>query len=149
MKLRATLELAGKTATGFQVPAEVVEALGAGKKPAVKVTIGGHTYRSTVASRGDRYLIGVSAANRASAGVEAGDQVEIDLELDTEPREVVMPPDLAQALAGDARAHRFFESLSYSQKQWYVSPIAEAKKRETRERRVAKALAMLAEGRKR
>ena len=149
MRFRATLELGGKTATGFRVPDDVVDALGAGKKPAVRVTIGGHTYRSTVARRGDRYLIGVSAENRAGAGVAAGDEVDVDIELDNEPREVTVPPDFAYALDADPQARRFFDGLSFSQKQWYVIPIEQAKKPETRQRRLAKAIGMLREGRKR
>ena len=149
MRFHATLELAGKTATGFRVPDEVVGALGAGRKPAVRVTIAGHTYRSTVARRGDRYLIGVSAENRARAGVAAGDAVDVDIELDTEPREVTVPPDFAAALDADPQARRFFDGLSFSQKQGYVLPIEQAKKPETRERRLAKAIALLREERKR
>jgi hypothetical protein len=149
MRFLATLELAGKTATGFRIPDEAIDALGAGKKPAVRVTIRGYTYRSTVARRGDRYLMGVSAENRAGAGVAAGDEVDVDIELDTEPREVMVPPDFADALDADPQARRFFDGLSFSQKQWYVLPIEEAKKPETRERRFAKAIGMLREGRKR
>ena len=149
MRFRATIELAGKTATGIPVPAEVVEALGAGKKPPVRVTIGGHTYRSTVASRGERYLVPLSAENRERAGVAAGDQVDVDLELDTEPRTVAVPPDLATALASAPEARQFFDDLSFSQQQWYVLPIEQAKTPETRARRVTKAIDMLREGRKR
>jgi len=149
IKFRATLLLAGKTATGFEVPEEVVEALGAGKRPAVKVTIAGHAYRSMVAPRGARYLVGVNAENRAAAGVAAGDEVEIGLALDTEPREVAVPADLAAALEADPEASAFFASLTPSQKGWYVHPIEQAKRPETRERRVAKAIGMLREGRKR
>jgi Bacteriocin-protection, YdeI or OmpD-Associated/Domain of unknown function (DUF1905) len=148
MRFRATLESGGKTATGIEIPAKVVEALGSGRKPPVRITIGGHTYRSTVASRGDRYLVGVSAENRALAGVAAGDEVDVDIELDTAPREVAVPTDLATALDADAEARRFFEALSFSQKQWYVIPIEQAKKPETRTRRIEKALAMLRAGRK-
>ncbi len=149
MRFHATLELNGKTATGIRVPAEVVEGLGAGRKPAVLVTIGGHTYRTTVASRGDRYLVGVSAENRAAAGVAAGDELEVEIQLDTEPREISVPSVLAEALEADAQAREFFDGLSYSQKRWYVEPIDQAKKPETRERRVVKAVEMLKAGRKR
>jgi hypothetical protein len=149
VRFRATIGLAGKTATGIRVPAEAVESLGAGKKPAVRVTINGKTYRSTIASRSGQYLVGVSAENRELTGVAAGDEVEVDIELDTEPREVVVPPDLGKALNGYPDARRFFESLSFSQKQWYVLPIDQAKKPETRERRVEKAIEMLRQGRKR
>lgn len=149
MRFRATLLLNGKTATGFEVPNEVVEGLGAGNRPAVRVTIAGHTYRSTIARRGDRFLLGVSADNREAAGVSAGDDLDVELELDDEPREVEVPDDLAKALAGDAGARSFFETLTYSQKQGSALPIAQAKKPETRERRVAKTMDMLREGRKR
>ena len=115
----------------------------------MRVTIRGHVFRTTVARRGERYLIGVSADNRAGAGVAGGDELDVELELDTEPREVTVPPDLADALERDAAAREFFETLSYSQKQWYVLPIEQAKQAETRERRVVKALGMLREGRKR
>ena len=149
MRFKATLDLAGKTATGIRVPAEVVEALGPRKNPAVRVTIGPHTYRSTIAPRTGKYLLPVSAENRDAAGIAAGDEVEVQIELDTEPREVAVPPDLAAALEADAAARSFFESLTASQKRWYVLPIEGAKAADTRERRVAKALAMLREGRKR
>jgi hypothetical protein len=149
MRFRATLQSNGKTATGIRVPPEVVAALGSSKKPAVRVTIAGHTYRSTIATRSGVFLLGVSAETRTAAGVAAGDELDVDLELDTEPRVVTVPPALADALAGDAQARRFFDTLTHSQKQWYVLPIEQAKAAETRERRVAKAIAMLREDRKR
>ncbi|MEA2844373.1 MAG: hypothetical protein QOJ69_2044, partial [Actinomycetota bacterium] len=98
MRFRTTLELGGKTATGIRVPDEVVEGLGSGKRPPVRVTINGHTYRSTVAVMGGAFMVGVSAEERSKAGVAAGDEVDVDIELDTEPREVVVPPDFAAAL---------------------------------------------------
>ena len=148
MRFRTVILAAGKTATGIEIPPEVVESLGAGRKPPIRVTIGAHTYRSTVASRGDRYLVGVSAENRAAAGVAAGDEVEVDIELDTEAREVAVPPDLIEALAAEPDARSFYDGLSYSQQQRLVLPIEQAKQPETRERRVAKALEMLRERRK-
>ena len=149
MRFRTVLESNGKTATGIRVPPEVVAALGPSKKPAVRVSIAGHTYRSTVATRSGVFLVGVSAENRRAAGVAAGDELDVELELDTEPREVAVPPDLMAAFAADARAQSFFDTLTPSQKQWYVLPIEQAKAAETRARRVAKALGMLREGRKR
>jgi Bacteriocin-protection, YdeI or OmpD-Associated/Domain of unknown function (DUF1905) len=149
MRFTATLQQAGKTATGFEVPPEVVDSFDAGRKPAVKVTIQGHTYRSTVASRSGRYLVGVSAENREAAGVAAGDVLDIDLELDTEPRRVEVPEDLAARLDSDPKARDFFATLSYSAQQGYVQPIVTAKKPETRERRLAKAMEGLRAGRKR
>ena len=68
VRFRTTVELGGTTATGLPVPAEIVEALGSGKKPAVRVTIGAHTYRSTVATRGGVYLVPLSGENRTAAG---------------------------------------------------------------------------------
>ena len=147
MRFRTTVRLEGKTATGIQVPAEVVEALGRGKKPPVLVTIGPHTYRSTVAAYGDVFMLPLSAENRQAAGVVAGDEVDVDLALDTAPREVVVPDDLAAALAVAPEAKRFFEGLSYSQQRWFVLGIEDAKTPETRQRRIDAAVARLLEGR--
>jgi hypothetical protein len=149
MNFRATIELGGRTATGIPVPAEVVESLGAGKRPAVRVTIGSHLYRSTIAPRGGRFMLPISAENRTAAGVAAGDEVDVGVELDTAPREITAPSDLAAALEGDDGARRFFDGLSYSQKQWHVLRVEGAKKPETRQRRIADSVAMLREGRAR
>lgn len=132
----------GKTATGVRIPAEVVEALDAGKKPPVRVTISDvYTYRSTVATRGGAYLLGISAQVREEADVAAGDMIDITLELDTEPRVIEVPDDLAAALIGSARER--FDALSYSGKQRYVLPIEQAKTDATRQRRIDKVLAEL------
>ena len=147
MKLRATIELAGKTATGIEVPAAVVAQLGSGKKPAVRVTIQGYTYRSTVASMGGRFMLPISAHVREAAGVAAGQQVDVDVELDTATREVTVPADFARALSGDPAARRFFDGLSFSNKQRIVISIEAAKTPETRERRIAKAVSSLRAGR--
>lgn len=147
MKFHSVVQLGGKTATGIPVPEEVVTSLGSSKRPPVRVTINGHTYRSTLASRGGQFMLPISAENRASAGVAAGDEVEVDIELDTEPREVTVPPDLAEALEREVDAKRYFEGLSYSQKQRHVLPIEQAKTAETRQRRIDKALSMLREDR--
>ncbi|MGY1617849.1 YdeI/OmpD-associated family protein [Geodermatophilus sp. SYSU D00691] len=146
MRFRTTVEQTGGTTTGLPVPAEVVEALGAGRKPPVRVTVGGHTYRSTVASRNGGFMLSLSSANRAAAGVAGGDEVDVDIELDDAPREVVVPDDLAAALAGDDAARATFEKLAYSHRQRHVLAIEDAKTPETRARRVEKALAMLREG---
>ena len=143
MKFRATVELGGKTATGIRVPADVVASLGSGKAPPVRVTIRGHTYRSTIASRRGEFLVGISAENRERAGIAAGDEVDVELELDTEPREVTVPPDFAAALDREPAARRHFEKLSYSRKQWYVLSIEGAKTPETRQRRLEKAITLL------
>jgi hypothetical protein len=147
MRFRARIELAGRTATGVEVPAKVVASLGPTKRPPVRVTINGYTYRSSVASLGGRFMLGVSAEVREGAGVAAGDQVDVDIELDTEPREVTVPQDFAVALDRDGSARRFFDGLSYSNKRRFVTSIEAAKSAETRERRIAKAVGTLREGR--
>ncbi|HTI27241.1 MAG TPA: YdeI/OmpD-associated family protein [Kutzneria sp.] len=146
MRFRTTVLLGGKTATGLPVPAEVVEALDAGRQPKVHVTIGGHTYRSTVAVRGGQFLIPLSAENRTAAGVAAGDEVEVELTLDTAPREVEVPADLAEALAADPAARKVFDGLPFTHRKEYVRWIEEAKKAETRQNRVAKTLDRLKGG---
>jgi hypothetical protein len=147
MKFRAFILLSGKTATGMVVPPEVVESLGSGKRPPVRVSLGGHTYRSTVAVMGGEYMLPLSAENRQKAGLAAGDEVEVDIELDTDPREVSVPPDFEQALAGATEASKFFIGLSYSQKRRIVLGIEDAKTEATRQRRIEKAVSMLKEGR--
>src|SRR3954468_1137990 len=102
--MKAKLLTAGKTATGIHVPDEVVEKLGGSKRPAVRATINGYTYRTSVASMGGVFMLPVSAEVRERARVAAGDSVDVHLELDTEPREVAVPPDFATALAGNAPA---------------------------------------------
>ena len=140
---RAEIRSNGKTAAGISVPPEVVERLGQGKRPPVTVTIAGHSYRSSVAVMGGEYLVGVSVENRRLAGVEAGDVVDVRLELDTEPRDVVVPADLALALAADPAAATAFEKLSYSNRRRHVLGVEDAKTAETRQRRIAKTVATL------
>jgi antitoxin component of MazEF toxin-antitoxin module len=149
MRFRTTLLLAGKTATGMRIPDEVVEALGAGKRPPVRVTINGYTYRNTVAVYSDEYLVGVSAEHREAAGVKAGDELDVDIELDTAPREVTIPADLAAALNAEPAARRTFDGLSYSNRNYIVTQVEGAKSDETRERRIAKSVEALREGRPR
>ena len=147
MKFRAMIQLNGKTATGILVPDKVVAALGPTKRPPVRVTIKGYTYRSTIATMGGKFMLPVSAEVRESAHVVAGDELEVGLELDTEPREVTVPADLTKALDRDAEARRFFDGLSYSNKRRFVISIEEAKTAETRQRRIAKAVSLLRDGR--
>lgn len=146
MRFHSVVQLSGKTATGIPVPAAVVASLGTSKRPSVRVTLNGYSYRSTVAPMGGAFMLPVSAEVRERAGVAAGDAVDVEIALDTEPREVTVPPDLAEALNHDADAQRFFAGLSYSNQQRIVLPIAEAKTAETRQRRIAKAIGMLHEG---
>jgi hypothetical protein len=143
VRFRTTLELYGKTATGFVVPDEVVESLGAGKRPPVRVTIGSYTYRNTIARMGDQYLLGVSAEHRKGAGVAAGDQLDVDVELDTEPRTVEVPADLAAALDADPEIRRRFDALSYTHRKEHVRAVEDAKAPATRKRRIANCVTML------
>jgi uncharacterized protein YdeI (YjbR/CyaY-like superfamily) len=147
MRFRTTILQAGKTATGIRIPDEVIEALASGKRPAVKVTINGFTYRSTVAVMSGDYMVGVSAENRAGAGVAGGDVVDVDIELDTAPREVTIPPELAAAFDAEPAARRTFDGLSPSNKGWHVLQVTGAKTDETRQRRIAKSIEALREGR--
>jgi len=126
-----------KNATGLQVPAENVAALGTGKKPKVKVSLNGYTYQTTIAVMGDAFMLPLSAENREAAGVKAGDTVEITLELDTEPRTVAVPDDLAAALAKEEGATAAFDALAYSVRKEHVRQVESAKAQETRDRRIA------------
>ena len=138
MRFRATVELGGKTATGIEVPEEVVAGLGSHKRPPVRVTIGEYTYRSTVARMGGRYLLPVSADVRAGAGVAAGDEIDVDVVLDDAPREVTVPDDLSAALAAVEGARTRFDALNYTARKEAVRGVEEAKAAATRERRIAK-----------
>ncbi len=149
MKFRTTIVQSGKTTTGIAVPEAVMEALGAGRKPPVRVTIGAYTYRSTVATIDGSPMVGLSAEHRAGAGVAGGDEIEVDVVLDTDKREVAVPPELARALDAEPQARATFDGLSNSNKSWHVLQVTGAKTDETRERRIAKSIATLREGRPR
>lgn len=146
MRFRAKIQLGGKIATGIQVPDEIVAALGPSKKPPVRVTINGNTYRSSVAVMGGVFMLEVSGDSRERAGVAGGDEVDVEIELDTAPHEVSVPSDFAAALKRDAFARRFFDGLSYSNKRRFVLSIEGVKTAETRQRRIAKAVSELREG---
>jgi Bacteriocin-protection, YdeI or OmpD-Associated/Domain of unknown function (DUF1905) len=149
MRFRTTIVQSGKNTTGIQVPDEVVEALGSGKRPAVTVTVNGYSYRSTVASMGGVFMVSLSAEHRAGAGVAGGDEVEVDLELDSAPREVTVPPELVAALDAEPAARATFDGLSYSNKSWHVLQVTGAKTEETRQRRIARSVEALKHGRPR
>ncbi|GAB3741250.1 YdeI/OmpD-associated family protein [Microlunatus parietis] len=149
MKFRAALEASGKNTAGFEVPEEIVDGLGGGRHPKVLVRLQGYEFRTSIARMGGRFLLGVSAERRAEAGVAAGDVLDVEVELDTAERTVEVPDDLAAALAEQPAAKEFFDSLSYSKQSWHVLQVTGAKKPETRAKRVATSVAMLAEGRAR
>ena len=142
MKFRTLVE-PPEPMRGLEVPAEVVEALGGGPRPPVTITLNGHSWKSRVAIMRGRHLLGLSNANRQAAGVTIGEEVEVELELDTEPRVVVEPADFAQALDADPAARAAYDNLAYSHKREHVLAIESAKKPETRQRRIEKAIATL------
>ncbi len=142
MKFRTRVE-PPEPMRGLGVPETVVEALGGGKRPNVTITINGHSWKSRVAIMRGRYLLGLSNANRRAAGVAIGDEVEVEVALDTEPRVVVEPVDFAQALDANPLARATYDRLSDSRKREHVLAIARAKKPETRSKRIEAALAAL------
>ena len=146
MDFRTTVVLGGKTATGLQVPDDVVEALGAGKRPPVVVTVGGYSYRTTVAPMGGAYWIPLAAEHREAAGVAAEQEVDVTVELDSAPRDVAVPDDLAAALDGETRS--FFDALAASHRKEWVRWVEEAKKPETRAARLARTVESLRAGKR-
>ncbi len=142
MKFRARVE-PPEPMRGLEVPQEIVEALGGGKLPAVTITINGHSWRSRVAIMRGRHLIGLSNANRQAAGVATGDEVEVEVEYDPEPRIVTEPADFASALDADPAARDAYNRLPYGLKLQQVRAIESAKKPETRRRRIEKAIEVL------
>ena len=130
-------------ATGLPVPPEALEELGAGKRPAVVVTVAGYSYRTTVGTMGGQQLLPLSAAHRAASGIAADDEVEVTIELDAAPREAVVPEEVAAAFAAEPALAEAFGALSSSRQRALVDPIGEARTDETRLRRVEKALAAL------
>ena len=146
MEFRTTVTLGGKTATGLQVPDDVVAALGAGKRPPVVVSVGGYSYRTTVAPMGGAYWVPLAADHREAAGVRAGEEVDVRIEHDAAPREVTLPDDLAAAFDDALRAT--FAGLAPSHKKEWVRWVEEAKKPETRAARIEKTVESLRAGRK-
>lgn len=149
LTFRGHVHLGGKTATGIRVPDEIVAALGSGKRPPVRVTLKGYSYRTTVAVMDGEFWIGLNADHRAASGVGAGEDLDVRLELDTAPRVLDVPDDLAAALDSDPDARRTFDLLSYSNRSWHVYSVNGAKTDETRRRRITKSLEALRAGRPR
>jgi hypothetical protein len=144
-RFQTTLQVEGRTATFFEVPLDVPALFGRAR-PTVRVTIGGHTYRSTIAVYGGRYFLPLNRQNREAAGVAAGEAVTVELEEDAEERTVDVPEDLQAALDADEAARDAFDALSYSHRKEYADWIVEAKREDTRRRRVDKALDRLRSG---
>jgi hypothetical protein len=146
MRFESRVELGGKTATGIEIPTEIIEALGTSKRPPVTITINGYTYRTTAVRMGGRFLVPLAAENREAAGVAAGDQIVVDIDNDTAPREVDLPADLAAAMDEAVRAT--YDGLSFTHRKEWVRWVEEAKKPETRAARIEKTVAGLREGKK-
>jgi hypothetical protein len=143
MKFTAELLSTGKNTAGFEVPEKAVESLGGGGRPKVSVTVNGFTFRTSIARMGGRYLLGVSADRRAEAGITPGEVLDVEVELDTAPREVEVPDDLAAALAADPTAKAYWDTLSYSNQSWHTLQLTSAKSEPTRTRRLQKSIATL------
>jgi hypothetical protein len=135
---------AGINAAGIPVPDEVVAALGKGRSPKVVVTLNGsYTYRGTVQVSDGQFMLSFSSDKREEAGIKVGDEVEVTLELDTEPRTVEVPNDLSAALSAKDGAMAAFDALAYSKRKEFVRQVNEAKSQETRERRIANIVAQM------
>ena len=148
VRFHTVLSLENANATGIHVPLELVAALGGGKRPAVVATVNGYTYRGTVMGYDPADpLMPFTAEHRAKSGIAAGDEIEVVLTLDTEPREVEVPPELAEALAADSVASAFFDGLSRSNKRVFTLSVEGTNNPETKARRVAKAIELMREGR--
>ena len=137
VKFHTTILQTGRNTAGIQVPEEVMGKLGAGKRPLVRVTINNYTYRSAVAVMGGKYMISFNPEHRKASGIQGGDEADVTLELDVEPRTVEIPSDLKDALM-KAHALEAFEKSTPSMKKEYVRQVEEAKAQQTRERRITK-----------
>lgn len=141
MRFETTLSQAGNN-TGVEVPPDVIEALGAGKKPPVVITVNGFEYRSTVAVMGGRFMVAFSSDKRAATGLKGGDPIAVEITVDTAPRTVELPSDLLEAL--DAAGIRSaFDALAPSARKAHVVNVEGAKTAETRDRRIAAIVAKL------
>jgi hypothetical protein len=129
--------------TGIEVPADVIAALDAGKRPPVVVNVNGYEYRSTVAPMGGKYLLPFSAERRSESGINGGDAIDVELTLDTAPRTVEVPADLRAALDASPTVAAAWEKLAYTHKKEHARSVLDAKKAETRSRRIAAVIAKL------
>lgn len=145
IRFKTELELGGKTATGFRVPADVVEKLGKGQRPPVVVTVGDYSYRSTVAAYSGEYFLPFAAEHRVNTGFEAGDKFEVALELDTAPRIIELADDLSEALAADPKLLTAFRAMSYSHQRQHAESVDGAKTDTTRQRRIEKVVTAMQE----
>ena len=146
---RVTVQQAeGKDAVGFVVPPDVIEQLGHGARPPVRVRIGDYEFRYTVGVMGGRAMIGLSKAVRQATGIGAGDEIDVELTVDSSPRTADVPADFAEAMNGSG-TRGFFDDLSSSLQRYHVDTINDAKTDDTRRRRIDKAVSLFAAGKKR
>jgi hypothetical protein len=144
MRWTGELGKGGGNTAGFVIPEEVVDALGGGRRPKVRVTVEGYSWRSSIASMGGQFMLGVSQAHRAASGLTPGRTYDVDLELDTALRTVDLPDDLGRAIDAQPGAREHWERLSFTHQREHVEAVEGAKRAETRERRIERCLAMLA-----
>jgi uncharacterized protein YdeI (YjbR/CyaY-like superfamily) len=145
MKFQAKVIPSGN-ALAVVIPTAVMKTLGSEARPLIAITINGHQWRSRVALKNGKRLIGISAANRVKSGIAEGEVVPVELERDNQPRVVTEPADLAKALKGVPPAREAFNRLPFGLKNRYVNLIQEAKTPETRQRRIAKLVVDLCAG---
>ncbi len=144
MQFKTTLVKDDKTTgMGIDIPADIVTGLNAGKRPPVVITLNGYSYRTTVFVMGGRFMVPLAAEHRTAAGVSAGETLEVTIVHDTAPRTVNVPDDFAAAL-DTAGVREKFDKLSFTHRKEHVRAIEEAKAAETRARRIAKSVAMIA-----
>jgi hypothetical protein len=148
VKFESTVAANGNN-TGIVVPDELIERLGAGRRPAVVVNLSGYEYRNTVGVMGGKHLISISAAVRKETGLKAGDPISVTLTVADTPRPVDIPDDLANALSAEPDAAAFFSQLSNSLQRYHVDNINGAKTSETRQRRIDKAISLFQQGKQR
>jgi antitoxin component of MazEF toxin-antitoxin module len=150
VRFKTTLNQAeGKNATGVIIPDRVLEKLGAGKRPQVRVSLNGYAYTTTVGIMGGTAMVGVSAAIRKATGLSAGDAIDVELVVDGAPRTVDVPADFGKAMAASRGTRGFFDGLANSLQRYHVDNVNGAKTDETRKRRIEKAVALFKAGKKR
>lgn len=135
--------------TGIVVPDEVIERLGAGRRPAVIINVNGYEYRNTVGIMGGKHMLSISAAIRKETGLKGGDAIHVILATANVPREVDMPSEFEEALSAEPTLSAFFSTLSNSLQRYHVDNINAAKSADTRQRRIERAIALFRDGKKR
>lgn len=148
-RFRVLLEgVEGSEVCGFGVPLDVEKTFGTRARVPVRGTINGFPFRTSIAPMGGRHIMVVNRHLRAGAGVRGGDTVSVVMERDTEPRVVTPPPDFARAINANEDARAAWDKLSYTHKREYAEHVEEAKRPETRQRRIERSVAQLAAGKK-